>query len=102
MYNGSSDHLENKVENFTLLTEMILCQALNLTKSTHKNQQIFNILTAPKQIFISADLYACETNVLTDKINVGLLMYLLNLKFSKMLYMVDRTSLKLAFKSPVS
>lgn len=39
-------------------------QALNLMKSTHKNEQIFDICTAPNQIFISDDLHVCETNAL--------------------------------------
>lgn len=52
------------MENFTLLSELMFCQALNLMKSTHRNEQIFDIFTAPKQIFISDDLHVCETNVL--------------------------------------
>ena len=56
--------IKYNVGNFTLWTELLLCQALDLIKNMHTNEQIFDISIAPKLIFISVYFYSCETNVL--------------------------------------
>lgn len=89
------------MENFTLLNELIFCQALNLMKSTRKNEQILDIFTAPKQIFISADLHVWETNVLNRQNEC--LVFNVPVKFSilKNLLLNRQNFIKTSFKSPI-
>lgn len=89
------------MENFTLLSELMFCQALNLMKSTHKSEQILDIFTARKQIFISADLHICETNVLNRQNEC--LVFNVPVKFNTLknpLYN-RQNFIKTSFKSPV-
>ena len=76
--------------NFTLWAELILCQGLDLIKKMHTNEQIFDISTAPKLIFISAYFYSSETNVLNRWNECWVFNVFVRFIFKETLYTTDK------------
>ena len=89
--------IKYNVGNFTLWTELILCQALDLIKNMHTNEQIFDISIAPKLIFISVYFYSCETNVLNRWNECWVYNVLVRFIFKETVYTTDKILLKIQF-----